>query len=75
MGQLSKNEVNKITFDFLRKLKNTEKIEVMFTEMKDNCWIVSGTTPIEFGGSHWPERFTVMVDSKGKIKSSNFKLL
>jgi len=36
MGQLSKDEASQITVDFLKKLKNTEKIEVMFTEMKDN---------------------------------------
>ena len=75
MGQLSKDEASQITVEFLKKLKNSEKIEVMFTEMKDNCWVVSGTTPIEFGESQWPERFTVTVDPKGKIQSSNFRLL
>jgi len=75
MGQLSKDEANQITIEFLKKLKNSEKVEVMFTEMKDNCWVVSGTIPIEFGESQWPERFTVVVDSKGKVKSSNFSLL
>jgi hypothetical protein len=75
MGQLSKDEANQITIEFLKKLKNSEKVEVMFTEMKDNCWVVSGTTPIELGESQWPERFTVTVDSKGKVKSSNFRLL
>ena len=75
MGQLSKEEASQATVEFLKKLKNTEKIEVMFTEMRDNCWVVNGTSPIEFGGSQWPERFTVVVDLKGKIKSSNFRLL
>ncbi len=75
MGQLTKDEASQITIEFLKKLKNARKIEVMFTESKDNCWVVSGTTPIEFGGSQWPERFAVTVDSRGKIKSSNFRLL
>ncbi len=75
MGQLSKEAASQVTVEFLKKLKNTDKIDVMFTEMKDNCWVVSGTSPIEFGGSQWPERFTVVVDSKGKIKSSIFRLL
>lgn len=75
MGQLSKEAASQVTVEFLKKLKNTDKIDVMFTEMKDNCWVVSGTSPIEFGGSQWPERFTVVVDSKGKVKSSIFRLL
>jgi hypothetical protein len=75
MGQLSKDEASQITVEFLKKLKNTEKVEVILTEMKDNCWVVCGTTPIEFGESQWPERFTVTIDSKGKIKTSNFRLL
>lgn len=75
MGQLSREEAGQVTVDYLKRLKNTEKIEVIFIEMKDNCWVVTGTTPIEFGGSQWPERFTVVVDSKGKIRASNFRLL
>lgn len=75
MGQLSKDEASQITVEFLKRLKNSEKIEVMFAEKENNCWVISGTTPIEFGESQWPERFTVTLDSKGKIKSSNFRLL
>ncbi len=75
MGQLSKEEAGRVIVEYLKKLKGTEKIEVIITEMKDDCWIVSGTTPIEFGSTQWPEQFTVVVDKKGKIKSSDFRLL
>ncbi|HIJ08409.1 TPA: hypothetical protein HA274_03570 [Candidatus Bathyarchaeota archaeon] len=75
MPQLSQEVASQIVVDFLKKQKNTEKIEVMFAEIQDNFWVVTGTSPIQFGDGQWPERFTVVVDSKGKIRSSTFRLL
>jgi hypothetical protein len=75
MGQLSKETACQIAVDFLKKLKSTEKIDVALVEQQDGEWVIRGTCPIEFGDYAWPERFAVMVDSKGKIKSSDFGLL
>ena len=76
MVPLSKEALGQIAVDFLKKLKNTEqKIDVSFVEADGNCWVVSGTHLMEIGGSMWPEKFSVVLDSKGKIKSHSFALL
>ena len=75
MSPLSKETASQIAVEFLKKRKNTDKIEVALVEQQEDCWVISGTSPMEFGGSIWPERFAVVVDSKGKIKSSDFGLL
>ena len=75
MTQVSKESASQIVVEYLKKQKNTEKVEVALVELEDNCWVVRGTCPIEFGERQWPERFAVVVDSKGKIKSTDFGLL
>lgn len=75
MPQLTEQSASQIAVEFLKKRKNTDKIEVAMVERQEECWVVRGTTPIEFGGTQWPERFIIVVDSKGKIKSSDFGLL
>ncbi len=73
--QLSKESASQIAVEYLKKRKNTEKIEVILIEAEDDCWVVRGTCPMEFGETQWPEKFSVIVDSKGKIKSENYGLL
>jgi hypothetical protein len=75
MPQLSKESASQIAVEYLKMQKGTEKIDVAIVELENNCWVVRGTCPIEFGEHHWPERFTVVVDLKGKIKSIDFGLL
>ena len=75
MTQVTKESASQIAVEFLKKSKNTEKIDVALIEMQDDCWIVRGTCPMEFGDHQWPERFAVVVDLKGKIKSTDFGLL
>ena len=75
MTQVTKESASQIAVEFLKKRKNTEKIEVALIETKDEGWIVRGTCPIEFGDHQWPESFAVVVDLKGKIKSSDFALM
>jgi hypothetical protein len=36
---------------------------------------VRGTCPIDLEGHPWAEKFEVIVDQKGKIKSTDFALL
>lgn len=75
MAQLSKESASQIAVEFLKRFKNTEKVEVVLVETEDNCFVIRGTCPIVFGERQWPERFAVVVDSKGKIKSTDFGLL
>jgi hypothetical protein len=75
MSQVSKESASQIVIEYLKKQKNTDKIEVAIVELEDNCWVVRGTCPIEFGETQWPERFVVVIDPKGKIKSTDYGLL
>ena len=75
MPELSKDNASQIAIEFLKKQKGTDKIDVIMIEMKNGCWVVTGTTPIRFGEMVWPERFAVVVDSKGRVKSTEYGLL
>lgn len=75
MPNISNEAAQKIALDFLKKRKNTEKIDISIVEEKDGVWIVKGTCPIDLDGHPWAEKFEVVVDGKGKIKSANFSLL
>jgi hypothetical protein len=75
MPELSKESASQIAIEYLKKRKNTEKVEIALIEAQDDCWLVQGVCPIEFGETQWPEKFAVVVDSKGKIKSTDFGLL
>ncbi|MEM3797770.1 MAG: hypothetical protein QXY74_04965 [Candidatus Bathyarchaeia archaeon] len=68
-------EAQRIVVDFLKKRKKTEKIDVASVEQRGDCWIVRGTCPIDLEGHPWAERFEVVIDAKGKIKSTDFSLL
>jgi hypothetical protein len=61
--------------DFLKKKKNAEKVDVAMVEEQSDGWIVRGTCPIDLEGHHWAERFAVVVDLKGKIKTTDYALL
>lgn len=75
MGEISTEAARQIVVDFVKKKKMTERIEVSIVEQKDGCWVVRGTCPIDLEGHPWAEKFEVVVDSKGKIKSTDFALL
>jgi hypothetical protein len=68
-------EAQKIALEFLKKRKRTEKIDVSTVEQRDGYWIVRGTCPIDLEGHPWAERFEVVIDAKGKIRSTDFWLL
>jgi hypothetical protein len=72
---VSKETASQIVVEYLKKEKNTDKIEVAMIELEDNYWVVRGTCPLEFGETQWPERFAVVIDLKGKIKSTDYGLL
>jgi hypothetical protein len=64
-----------IAVDFLRKRKSTDRVDVSTVEQNKDIWVIRGTCPIDLEGHPWAERFEVIVDTKGRIKSTNFALL
>lgn len=75
MPQMSKETASQIAVEFLRQEKNTERIDVAVIEEQSDGWMIRGTCPIDMEGHPWVEKFTVVVDWKGKIKESNYGLL
>jgi hypothetical protein len=75
MQNISTEAVQKIAVDYLKKRKNTEKIDVSTVEQNKGLWIIRGTCPIDLEGHPWAEKFEVVIDDKGKIKSTDFSLL
>jgi hypothetical protein len=72
---ISKEAAEKITVEFLKKRKYTDKVEVSAIEQKDENWVVRGTCPIDLEGHPWAEKFEVTLDMKGRVKSTDFALL
>jgi hypothetical protein len=75
MQAVSEEDAKQIAVDFLRERKNTEKVNVSSIEQKDGVWIIHGMCPIDLEGHPWTEKFEVIIDQKGKIKSTDFSLL
>jgi hypothetical protein len=75
MPQMSKESASQIAVEFLKKQKNTDKIDVAVIEEQSDGWLVRGTCPIDLEGHPWAEKFAVVVDWKGKIKTIDFALL
>ena len=75
MQNISTDAVQKIAVNYLKKRKNTEKIDISTVEQKNGVWIIRGTCPIDLEGHPWAEKFEVVVDDKGKIRSTDFSLL
>jgi hypothetical protein len=75
MQTVSEENAKQIAVDFLRKKKNTENVNVSSVEQKDGGWIIYGMCPIDLEGHPWTEKFEVVVNLKGKIKSTYFSLL
>ena len=74
-NNISTEAIQKIAVDYLKKRKSTEKIDVSTVEKKNGAWIVRGTCPIDLGGHPWAEKFEVVLDMNGKIRSADFSLL
>jgi len=75
MQAVSEEDAKQIAVDFLRRKKDTEKVDVSSVEQKDGVWIIHGMCPIDLEGHPWTERFEVIIDRKGKVKSTYFSLL
>jgi hypothetical protein len=75
MPQVTRESASEIVIDFLKKEKNTDKIDVAMVEDHDEGYVVRGTCPIDLEGHPWAERFAVVVDLKGRIKTIDYALL
>ena len=75
MQNISTEAVQQIAVDYLKKRKSTEKIDISTVEQKNGVWVIRGTCPIDLEGHPWAEKFEVVVDEKGKIRSTDFALL
>jgi len=75
MQDISTESVRQIAIDYLRKRKDTEKIDISTIEKRQGCWVIRGTCPIDLEGHPWAEKFEVVIDEKGKIKSLDLSLL
>jgi hypothetical protein len=75
MPQVTKESASEIVVDFLKKKKNTDKIDVAMVEDHDEGYVVRGTCPIDLEGHPWAERFAIVVDLKGRIKTIDYALL
>jgi hypothetical protein len=75
MPQMSKESASKIVVEFLKIQKNTDRIDVAVVEEQNDGWMVRGTCPIDLEGHPWAEKFAIVVDWRGKIKTTNFGLL
>ena len=75
MQKVSTDAAQQIAVDYLKKRKNTEKIDISTVEQKNGVWVIRGVCPIDVEGHPWAEKFEVVVDEKGKIRSTDFSLL
>ena len=75
MQKVSTDAAQQIAVDYLKKRKNTEKIDISTVEQKNGVWVIRGVCPIDLEGHPWAEKFEVVVDDKGKIRSTDFSLL
>jgi hypothetical protein len=75
MQKVSTDAAQQIAVDYLKKRKNTEKIDISTVEQKNGVWVIRGVCPIDLEGHPWAEKFEVVVDEKGKIRSTDFALL
>jgi len=75
MQKVSTDAAQQIAVDYLKKRKSTEKIDISTVEQKNGVWVIRGVCPIDLEGHPWAEKFEVVVDEKGKIRSTDFSLL
>ena len=72
---ISKEHAQTIAVEYLKKSKCTEKIDVSTIEQKGQDWEIRGTCPLDLEGHPWAEKFEVVIDTRGKIKSADYSLL
>jgi hypothetical protein len=74
-NKISREAAEQLAIDVIRKKKNYERINVATIDQNDDNWIVRGTCPIDMEGHPWTEKFEVIVNLKGRVKSMDLALL
>ena len=69
------DSARQIAVEYLKKRKNIERVEVAAVEQNRDIWVIRGTCPIDLEGHPWAEKFEVIVDTRGKVKTMTFALL
>lgn len=72
---ITKETAQQIAVELLKKRKCTERVEVSTVEQNNEIWIVRGTCPIDLEGHPWAEKFEITLDTRGRVKSTDFALL
>ena len=72
---VTKEVASQVALDYLRKRKCSDRVEVSTVEQKDEDWVIRGTCPIDMEGHPWAEKFEIVIDLKGKVKSWDYSLL
>jgi hypothetical protein len=75
LPQVTKESASQIASNYLKKEKNTQKIDIAMIEEKSDGYIIRGISPINLEGHQWAEKFEVVIDWNGKIKSTYYSLL
>ena len=75
MPQVTKESASQIAANYLKKEKNTQKIDIATIEEKSDGYIIRGVCPIDLEGHQWAEKFEVVIEWNGKIKSTYYSLL
>ena len=74
-NNITVESAQQIAVEFLKKRKGTERVEVSTIEQNKDIWVIRGTCPIDLEGHPWAEKFEVVVDTKGKVRTTTFSLL
>lgn len=72
-AKILKEEASQIAEEFIKNQKKTSKVDVVVVETYDDAFVVRGACPMFIEGQFWAERFEVVVDQSGKIKSTSSK--
>jgi len=72
---ITKDAVEMIVVEFLKKRKYTDRVKVSEIEQNNEIWVIRGTCPIDMEGHPWAEKFEVVLDIRGRVKSADFALL
>ncbi len=72
---LTVENAQQIAVEYLKRRKSLERVEVSTVDQSSDIWVIRGTCPIDLQGHPWAEKFEVIVDTKGRVRSSYFSLL
>ena len=69
------DSARQIAVEYLKKRKNIERVEIAAVEQNRDIWVIRGVCPIDLEGHPWAEKFEVIVDTRGKVRTMTFALL